>query len=154
MYFLAFFLLTRNKNRITRKDFPYGNEQNTENTVRIGLSYQIIEEFVTVDGDNVCTAPQLWQTKRVWSLLKTQNIIDANSDDEKEMNNSAPAPPTSSEIRNIMENMFSYLNAHTDGEKNNKMVDIELFVDNCKEKYQMIFQKSNVFQKLDRFVLN
>ncbi|GFX30130.1 hypothetical protein TNCV_2618401 [Trichonephila clavipes] len=65
------------------------------------------EEFVAVDDDNVCTATQLWQTKTLWSLFKAQkNILDADFDDENEVNNAAFVP-TSSEVRNIMKNMFS-----------------------------------------------
>ncbi|GFU30087.1 hypothetical protein TNCV_3262921 [Trichonephila clavipes] len=44
----------------------------------------------------MCVQPQLWQTKTFWSLLK--NIIDADSEEENDMNNAASIP-TSSEIR-------------------------------------------------------
>uniref|UniRef100_A0A8C4RFJ1 HTH CENPB-type domain-containing protein n=1 Tax=Erpetoichthys calabaricus TaxID=27687 RepID=A0A8C4RFJ1_ERPCA len=87
-------------------------------------------------------------------VQSSKNIIDADSDDENEMNNAAPVP-TSSEMRNIMKSMRSYLDAHSNGEMNNKIDDIEQFVDNLmlkktmQRKYQ-IFQKLNkcfVFQK-------
>ncbi|GFS76396.1 hypothetical protein TNCV_1620361 [Trichonephila clavipes] len=57
-------------------------------------------------------------------------------DDENEINNAAPVP-TSSEMRNIMTSMRSYLNTHSSGEKNNKMDDIEQFVDNLMLKETM-----------------
>ncbi|GFU75463.1 hypothetical protein TNCV_2861791 [Trichonephila clavipes] len=38
----------------------------------------------------------------------SKNIIETDSDDENEMNNAAPVP-TSSEMRNIMKSMRSYL---------------------------------------------
>ncbi|GFT37910.1 hypothetical protein TNCV_774381 [Trichonephila clavipes] len=48
----------------------------------------------------MCVQPQVWQTK-TFSSSSSQNIIDADSDDENEMNNAAPVP-TSFERRNIM----------------------------------------------------
>ncbi|GFW48549.1 uncharacterized protein TNCV_1111081 [Trichonephila clavipes] len=63
----------------------------------------------------------------VYSKLK--NIIDADSDDESGTNNAAPVP-TSSEMRNIMKSMRSYLNVHSNGEMNSQMDDIDPFVDN------------------------
>ncbi|GFW16111.1 hypothetical protein TNCV_4681031 [Trichonephila clavipes] len=62
------------------------------------------------------------------------------------MNNASPVP-MSSEMRNVMKSMCNYLDAHSNGEMNNKIDDIEQFVDNlmlkkqCEEKYQIIFQK-------------
>ncbi|GFX52400.1 hypothetical protein TNCV_4324181 [Trichonephila clavipes] len=47
-----------------------------------------------------------------------------SSNDENETNKVAPVP-TSPEIRNIMKSKRSYLNAHSNGEMNNKMNDIE-----------------------------
>ncbi|GFU14943.1 hypothetical protein TNCV_795191 [Trichonephila clavipes] len=70
----------------------------------------------------------------------SQNIIDADSDEENEVNNAAPVP-MSSEMRNIMKSMHSYLDAHTNGEVNNKMEDIGQFdakKDNAK-KYSRLF---------------
>ncbi|GFS62535.1 hypothetical protein TNCV_1263081 [Trichonephila clavipes] len=73
----------------------------------------------------MCVEPQLWQTKIFWSLFKAQkNIIDADSGEEDEMNNAAPVP-TSSEMRNTMKSMRSYLDAYSNGEMNNKTDGIE-----------------------------
>ncbi|GFT51181.1 hypothetical protein TNCV_3084111 [Trichonephila clavipes] len=56
----------------------------------------------------MCVQPQVWQTKTFWSS-SSQNIIDADSDDENEMNNAAPVP-TSFEMRNIMKiNRLEYI---------------------------------------------
>ncbi|GFT62849.1 uncharacterized protein TNCV_1606751 [Trichonephila clavipes] len=52
----------------------------------------------------------------------SKNFIDADSDDENDMNNAAPVP-TSSEMKHIMKTMRSYLDAHSNGEMN----DIEQF---------------------------
>ncbi|GFW33815.1 hypothetical protein TNCV_3589001 [Trichonephila clavipes] len=97
---------------------------------RAGLNYHSVssEEFVAV-GDAVGTAPIMADKGILEFLQSSKNIIDADSDDEKEMNNAAPVP-TSSEMRNVMKNMFSYLDAHSKNEMNNKMDDIEQFVDN------------------------
>ncbi|PRD20751.1 UNVERIFIED_CONTAM: hypothetical protein NCL1_53732 [Trichonephila clavipes] len=47
-----------------------------------------------------------------YGLFKAQkNIIQADSDDKNEMNKAAPVP-TSFEMRNIMKNVFIYLDAH------------------------------------------
>ncbi|GFV48134.1 hypothetical protein TNCV_3554131 [Trichonephila clavipes] len=69
-------------------------------------------------------------TKTFWSLHRAKkNIMDADSDDENEMNNASPVP-TSSQMCDIMKTMLNYLDAHSKGEMNNKMDDIEQFVDN------------------------
>ncbi|GFX61922.1 hypothetical protein TNCV_3777331 [Trichonephila clavipes] len=52
------------------------------------------------------------------------------------MNNAAPVP-MSSEMRNIMKSAFSSLDAHSNGEMNNEMNDIEKFVDNWMLKMSM-----------------
>ncbi|GFW92776.1 SCAN domain-containing protein 3 [Trichonephila clavipes] len=55
------------------------------------------KEFVAVDNDNVCTVP-IRADKDVMELVQSsKNIIDADSDDENEVNNVAPVP-TSSEM--------------------------------------------------------
>ncbi|GFV47059.1 hypothetical protein TNCV_2699531 [Trichonephila clavipes] len=54
---------------------------------------------------------------------------DDDSDDENEMNNTAPVL-TSSEMRNIMKSIHSYLDEHYNGEMNRinkKMIDVEQF---------------------------
>ncbi|GFU93514.1 hypothetical protein TNCV_947561 [Trichonephila clavipes] len=60
-------------------------------------------------------------------VQRLKNIIDADFDHENEMNDAAPVP-TSSEMRNVLKGMRSYLDAHSKGEMNNKMDDIEQFV--------------------------
>ncbi|GFT38139.1 hypothetical protein TNCV_4103591 [Trichonephila clavipes] len=136
---IHFFLLTRNKNRLTRNDFPSGNEQIAENISRIRLSYYIVAvdaefvavdaEFVAVDDNNVCTKP-IMEHKDIKEFVQSpKNIIDVDSDDKIKINDEALVP-TSSEMRNIMAIMFSYLDAHYIGEMYNKMFDIQQFVDN------------------------
>ncbi|GFV72980.1 hypothetical protein TNCV_1734481 [Trichonephila clavipes] len=74
-------------------------------------------------------------------VQSSKNVIDADSDDENEINNAAPVP-TSSEMRNAVNSLSIYLKVHSNGEMNNKMDGIEQFVENlmlkkqCKEKYQ------------------
>ncbi|GFX56276.1 DDE-1 domain-containing protein [Trichonephila clavipes] len=87
------------------------------------------EEFVTVDDGNECIA-SIMAHKNILEFYKSsKNIIGIDSDDKREINYAAPVP-TSSEIRNIMKSMFSYLDAHSNGEMNNRMNDLEQLVDN------------------------
>ncbi|GFW84537.1 hypothetical protein TNCV_457181 [Trichonephila clavipes] len=73
----------------------------------------------------MCVQSQLWQRHfGVCSKLKRY----ADSDDEDEMNNAVSVPP-SSEIRNVMKRMRSYLDARSKGEMNTKMDDIVQFAD-------------------------
>ncbi|GFX67498.1 hypothetical protein TNCV_3463871 [Trichonephila clavipes] len=80
-----------------------------------------MEKFVAEDDDNVYTAPMMADKDILEFVQSSKNIIDANSDDENEMNNAVPVP-TSSGKRNTM---IHYLEAHSNGEMNNKMNDIE-----------------------------
>ncbi|GFW52508.1 hypothetical protein TNCV_404361 [Trichonephila clavipes] len=84
--------------------------------------------------------------KDILELVQSaENITDADSDNENEMNN-VTLVPTSSEIRNAMKSMRTYLDAHSKGERNNKIVDIKQFdakKRQSKEKYQILFQKLN-----------
>ncbi|GFU70353.1 SCAN domain-containing protein 3 [Trichonephila clavipes] len=88
--------------------------------IYILLDYPTVssEEFVTVDDANVCTA--LIMAKDVLEFVQSsKNIIDADSDEENEMNNAAP-DPTSSEMRSTTKSMHSYLDTHSNGEMNKK----------------------------------
>ncbi|GFS47311.1 hypothetical protein TNCV_4862711 [Trichonephila clavipes] len=60
----------------------------------------------------------------ICSKLK-KYCCDADSDDG--MDNAAPVP-TTFQMRNVMKSMRSYLDAHSNGEMNNKLDDIEKFV--------------------------
>ncbi|GFW91606.1 hypothetical protein TNCV_4500251 [Trichonephila clavipes] len=62
------------------------------------------------------------------------------------MNYAAPVP-TSSEMKNSMKSMCNYLDAHSDGEMNNKMDDIEQFVDNLMLKKDNAKKNANLFSK-------
>ncbi|GFU79135.1 hypothetical protein TNCV_2136581 [Trichonephila clavipes] len=82
------------------------------------------EEFIAVSNGYVCAAP-LMEDKGILELVqRSKNIIDADSDDEKGMNN-AVCVSTSSEMRNVMTSMHFYLDIHSNGEKNNKVDDTE-----------------------------
>ncbi|GFV51892.1 transposable element Tcb1 transposase [Trichonephila clavipes] len=82
------------------------------------------EEFVAVDDDNLRTAPIIADKDILEFVQSSKNIIHSDSDEKKETNDAAPVP-TSSEMRNIMKSMCSYLDMHSNGEMNNKMEDIE-----------------------------
>ncbi|GFW20035.1 hypothetical protein TNCV_867411 [Trichonephila clavipes] len=99
---------------------------NKERKTPAGLDYSTVssEESVAVEDDNVYTTPIMAEKDIVEFDKSSKNIIDANSDVENQMNNAAPVP-TSSEMRNIMKSMLSYLNAHSNDEMNNRMSDIE-----------------------------
>ncbi|GFV67974.1 hypothetical protein TNCV_1872561 [Trichonephila clavipes] len=66
-----------------------------------------------------------------WTIALSEEFIGVNddSDEENEMYTAAPVL-MSSEMRNVTKTMHSYLDAHSNGEMNNKMEDIEQFVDN------------------------
>ncbi|GFX48547.1 hypothetical protein TNCV_584451 [Trichonephila clavipes] len=50
------------------------------------------KEFVQVDDDNVCTAP-IMADKGISEFVQSKkNTIDADSNDENEINNAAPVP--------------------------------------------------------------
>ncbi|GFW12617.1 hypothetical protein TNCV_818691 [Trichonephila clavipes] len=71
------------------------------------------KDFIAVEDDNVCTDQIMANKDILESLFKVKkNIIDIDSGDKNEMNNSAPVPP-STEMRNIMKSMRSYLDAHS-----------------------------------------
>ncbi|GFW71146.1 hypothetical protein TNCV_91891 [Trichonephila clavipes] len=69
------------------------------------------EEFVAVDDDNLCTASFMADKDTMEFVQSSKNIVGADSDDENELNY-VVALPTSSEMKNIMKNMRSYLDAH------------------------------------------
>ncbi|GFS78692.1 hypothetical protein TNCV_3148681 [Trichonephila clavipes] len=83
----------------------------------VGLDCPILlsEEFDTVHDDNKYTAPIIADKDISEFFQISKNIIDADSDDENEMNNAIPLP-TSSEMRNVMKNIRSYLDAQLNGE--------------------------------------
>ncbi|GFW11628.1 putative transposable element [Trichonephila clavipes] len=56
-------------------------------------------------------------------VQSSKYIVDAYLDDENEMTNTAPVLP-STEMRNIMKSMRSFLDAHSRDELNNKMNDM------------------------------
>ncbi|GFV13139.1 hypothetical protein TNCV_4070791 [Trichonephila clavipes] len=60
-----------------------------------------LEEFVTIDADNVYTASIMADKDILEFAQSSKNIIDAYVDEENEMNNASPVP-TSSEMRNFM----------------------------------------------------
>ncbi|GFX19135.1 uncharacterized protein TNCV_3012791 [Trichonephila clavipes] len=80
-------------------------------------------------------------------VQSSKNTIDADCGEENEMNNVAPVP-MSSEMRNILESMHTYSDAHTNGELNNKMDDIEQFVNNLMLKKLMQRKISEKFSKI------
>ncbi|GFW13085.1 hypothetical protein TNCV_3330171 [Trichonephila clavipes] len=109
-----------------------------------------LKEFVSVDDDNVCTTPIVADKDILEFDQSSKNIIDADSDDKKEMNNAAPVPP-SSEMRNTMKSTRYYSDAHSNGKMNNKMADIEQLVvslmlkkDNNAKKNTRLFPKNSI----------
>ncbi|GFT79210.1 hypothetical protein TNCV_2766451 [Trichonephila clavipes] len=79
-------------------------------------------------------------------VQSSKNIVDADSDDANAMDNAAP-DPTSSEMKNIKKSKRSHLNALSNGEMNNKMDNIEQFVDNFISKKAMQRKISDYFPK-------
>ncbi|GFS75017.1 DDE-1 domain-containing protein [Trichonephila clavipes] len=99
------------------------------------------EEFIKIDDDNVYKTPIMAGKDILEFVQSSKNIIEA---DENEMKNAAPVP-TSSEIRNVMKSNRSYIDAHFNGEMNNKMDDIEQFVHN------LILKKNNAKENIRLF---
>ncbi|GFS93251.1 uncharacterized protein TNCV_2125341 [Trichonephila clavipes] len=73
-------------------------------------------------------------------------IIDADSDDKNEVQKAAPIP-TPFEKRNILKCMPSYLDAHSNGEMNNKMDGMEEVVDKLVLKMTVQRKISDYFPK-------
>ncbi|GFV11141.1 uncharacterized protein TNCV_2718851 [Trichonephila clavipes] len=69
-------------------------------------------------------------------VQSSKNILDADSNDENEMNNAAPVP-TSSKKGNIKKSMRRSLDAHSSDKMNKKIDGIEQFVDNLMLKKTM-----------------
>ncbi|GFX82044.1 hypothetical protein TNCV_2572411 [Trichonephila clavipes] len=76
------------------------------------------EEFIAVNNHNVCTAATMTDKDALAFVQSTENTIDVDSKGENEMNNAAPVS-TSSEMRNAMKSMRSYLGIHSNGAMNN-----------------------------------
>ncbi|GFU96405.1 DDE-1 domain-containing protein [Trichonephila clavipes] len=104
------------------------------------------EELVAVDDDNVCSAPIMTDEDILELVQSSKNIINEDSGNENEMNKAAPVP-TSSEMRNIVKSIRSYLDTHSNGEMNNKIDDIENCVDN------LMLNTSNIKTILSQFLL-
>ncbi|GFV71717.1 hypothetical protein TNCV_3535051 [Trichonephila clavipes] len=79
-----------------------------------------LKEFVVVHEDNACTAP-IMAAKNILEFVQcSKDIIEADSEDEKEMHIAVPEF-TSSEIKNITKSLRSNLEAHFKSEMNNKI---------------------------------
>ncbi|GFT44720.1 hypothetical protein TNCV_2845111 [Trichonephila clavipes] len=66
------------------------------------------EKFVVVDDDNERTSPITADKDILESVQSSKNIIDADSDEENEINNAAP-DPVSSEMRNTVKKFAQLL---------------------------------------------
>ncbi|GFW08588.1 HTH_38 domain-containing protein [Trichonephila clavipes] len=106
-----------------------------------------MEEFVAVDDNIVYSGPIMVEKSILELVQSSKNIIDADSDDKNEMNNTASFS-TSSEMRNVMKRMHSYLDAHSKGEMNNEMDDVEQFVDKFMLEKTMQRKISDYFPKI------
>ncbi|GFW93038.1 hypothetical protein TNCV_4209731 [Trichonephila clavipes] len=71
--------------------------------------------------DNVCTASIMRGKVILEYVHDSKNFINADFNDENEMNNAAPVP-TSSKKRNVIKSQSSYLDAHSNDEMNKKFV--------------------------------
>ncbi|GFV67951.1 hypothetical protein TNCV_1872331 [Trichonephila clavipes] len=112
-------------------------------------------ELTKIRGCECVYSPNYWRQSILEFVQSPKNIIDADSDDENEMDDEMDNPanaPTLYEMRNFMKNRYIYLDAHSN-DMNNKTNEIEQFVakkGNAKEKSQIIFQELNkcfAFQK-------
>ncbi|GFW90385.1 hypothetical protein TNCV_3509331 [Trichonephila clavipes] len=78
-----------------------------------------LKEFVAVDDDNVTNCGK---QRHFGVRLKLKNISDAVSDDKLKL---IMKITTSYEKQNTMKSMRSYLDAHSNGEMNNKTVNFK-----------------------------
>ncbi|GFU66089.1 hypothetical protein TNCV_2857621 [Trichonephila clavipes] len=90
-----------------------------------------LEEFVAVGNDNVCTEPNKAGKDILEFVQGSKDIIDADYDNANQMNNEAPVP-TSSEMKNVMKSIFSYLDAHSMMDTLEKGHGLELMVDDLR----------------------
>ncbi|GFU21515.1 hypothetical protein TNCV_3827241 [Trichonephila clavipes] len=68
----------------------------------------------------MCVQSPIMADKDILEFYQSsKHITDVDSDDEDEMNYTAPVP-TSSEMRPIIKTMHRYLDAHFNGEMNKK----------------------------------
>ncbi|GFV08883.1 hypothetical protein TNCV_3821261 [Trichonephila clavipes] len=87
------------------------------------------EEFIAENADNVCVDPIIANKDTLEFIKSSKSIINADSNIEKEINNAIPVP-TSSEMKNTMKSILCYLDAHSNGEMNNKREDIKQYAKN------------------------
>ncbi|GFW48338.1 hypothetical protein TNCV_1109011 [Trichonephila clavipes] len=86
------------------------------------------KEFTARNDDSMCKAPIIVDRSILKFVQRSKNIIDTiDSVGVNEMNNAVPVP-TSSEMRNIMKSMRSYLDPNSNGEMTKKMDVFEHFV--------------------------
>ncbi|GFV33226.1 hypothetical protein TNCV_4635151 [Trichonephila clavipes] len=88
----------------------------------------LLEEFIAVDDDNICTSPILADKDILEFVESSKNIIDADSNDENKINIAASIS-TSSKMRLFMKSISSYLDTHSNGDVNKKIDDIEPFLE-------------------------
>ncbi|GFV96960.1 uncharacterized protein TNCV_4351731 [Trichonephila clavipes] len=85
--------------------------------------------------------------KYILELVQSpQNFIDADYEDENGMDNAVPVPK-SLKMRKTRKSMRSYLEAHSNGETNNKVNDIEQFLANLMLKKTVQRKISDYFPK-------
>ncbi|GFV37035.1 hypothetical protein TNCV_2381821 [Trichonephila clavipes] len=121
-------------------------EKIRKTTARFDCPIVTSEEFTAVDDDNECTDPIMADKDILEFIQSSKGIIDADYDDEKEINNAVPVP-TSSGMKNTMKNIFSYLDAHFNCEINYIMADIVQYVDNLMLEKAMARKISDYFLK-------
>ncbi|GFS62684.1 hypothetical protein TNCV_3737271 [Trichonephila clavipes] len=79
-------------------------------------SIVLSEEFIAIYDDNACTAPIRAKKNILKFVLSLKNIIDEDYNGGNVMN--IVPVSTSSEMRNAMKSLRSYLDTHSNGEIN------------------------------------
>ncbi|GFT41597.1 hypothetical protein TNCV_4183001 [Trichonephila clavipes] len=98
------------------------NQAAEENSAGLDCPTAFSKKFISVDDDNVCSH---YYGKNISEFVQSsKNTLDADSEDENEMSEAIPVP-MSSEWRNIMKSIRSYLDAHSNSQMNNKIDDIK-----------------------------
>ncbi|GFS57801.1 hypothetical protein TNCV_2909051 [Trichonephila clavipes] len=66
----------------------------------------VLEEFLSIDDDNVYTAPFMADKDILEFFQSSKNMIEADSEDKNELK-IADSVPTSSELRSVVKSMGS-----------------------------------------------
>ncbi|GFU80569.1 hypothetical protein TNCV_534431 [Trichonephila clavipes] len=107
-----------------------------------------LEEFFTVNDDNVCTALIMADNVILEFISSQKTSIEAGSNDKDEMNDAASVQTSSEMRKSVMKSKRNYLDPHSNGGLNNKMDGIGQFVDSLMLRKTIQRKIPDFFKKL------